>query len=105
MLMVSNIEALSIPAATTMLDKLLVIIVEPQDRARTMSLIYVLMILCTSPFGWIAGQMSQVNRLLPFVLGMVLYLAGAVLTFFVSRMASARQVATIGMEPAVEEAT
>jgi hypothetical protein len=48
--------------------------------------------------------MSQVNRLLPFVLGLVLYLAGAVLTFFVSRMASARQVATIGMEPAVEEA-
>jgi MFS family permease len=98
------VEALALPAASAMLDKLLVIIVDPKERARIMSLLYVLMILCASPFGWIAGEMSQVNRYLPFVLSIVLYLAGAILTFFASRMTSARRAAAIGMEPLPEEA-
>ncbi len=51
-----------------------------------MSLLYVLMIICTSPFGWIAGQMSQANRLLPFLLSIALYLAGVVLTFYAGRL-------------------
>lgn len=81
------VEALSMPAASAMLDKLLVLVVEPKERARIMSLLYVLMILCTSPFGWIAGEMSQANRLLPFLLSIALYLIGALLALYAGRLA------------------
>ncbi len=81
------------PAASAVLDKLLGLVVEPKERARIMSLLYVLMIICTSPFGWIAGQMSQANRLLPFLLSIALYLAGVVLTFYAGRLAPATEPA------------
>lgn len=89
LLLATLIEALSMPAASAMLDKLVVLVIEPQDRARTMSLLYVLMIICTSPFGWIAGQMSQANRMLPFLLSIGLYFIGALLTLYSSRLTPA----------------
>jgi hypothetical protein len=36
-------------------------------------------ILLTSPFGWIAGQLSEINRALPFILNMSLFLLGMAL--------------------------
>jgi len=93
LMLATLVEALSMPAASAMLDKLLVLVVEPKERARIMSLLYVLMIICTSPFGWIAGQMSQANRLLPFLLSIALYLAGVVLTFYAGRLAPATEPA------------
>jgi fluoride ion exporter CrcB/FEX len=50
----------------------------------------------TSPFGWIAGQMSQANRILPFVLNIVLYGLGGLLAFLVGRLAG-RQNAPEGI--------
>jgi MFS family permease len=80
------VEACTLPVATALLDKLVVLVVDPKERARIMAIVYVIMILFTSPFGWIAGQMSQMNRNLPFVLNIVLYILGGLLTFVAARI-------------------
>ncbi len=80
-------EACSLPVAGALLDKLMVLIVEPKERARIMAIVYVLVIVCTTPFGWIAGEMSQINRHFPFILSIVLFGLGGMLTFVASRLA------------------
>ncbi len=50
-----------------------------------MAILNLVVLTCTSPFGWIGGQMSEVNRSLPFMLTISLYVAGAALAFFASR--------------------
>lgn len=76
------VEACSIPLASTLLDKLVVLSVDPKERARIMGLLTVLVIVITSPFGWIGGQLSEINRSLPFILNIVLFGVGSVLTYF-----------------------
>ncbi len=73
------VEACSIPLASTLLDKLVVIAVDAKERARIMGLLAVLVIVITSPFGWIAGQLSEINRSLPFILNIVLFGVGSLL--------------------------
>ncbi|MGC8782306.1 MAG: MFS transporter [Anaerolineae bacterium] len=80
------IEACTLPVATALLDKLVVLVIDPQERARIMAIIYVIMILFTSPFGWIAGQMSQADRILPFALNIALYGLGGLLTYAAARV-------------------
>lgn len=87
LLLVSTLmEACSLPVASALLDKLVVLVVEPKERARIMAIVYVIVIVFTSPFGWIAGQMSQVNRILPFVLSIALYAIGGLLILLEGRL-------------------
>jgi DHA1 family tetracycline resistance protein-like MFS transporter len=89
LLLVSVIlEGCSVPAVSTLLDKLIATTVEPKERARIMAILYVVVLTCTTPFGWIAGQASQINRSLPFVINIVLLCIGAVLAFIASRRSS-----------------
>ncbi|NLM76853.1 MAG: MFS transporter [Ruminococcaceae bacterium] len=55
-------------------NSLLALNIEPQERARIVGVIYALMIAIASPFGWLAGWLSERNRAFPFVLSFVLYL-------------------------------
>jgi hypothetical protein len=50
-----------------------------------MAILYVLMIVFTTPFGWIAGELSTFNRSLPFVLNIALFAISGVLTFIATR--------------------
>jgi len=78
------LEGFSVPAAFTLFDTLTVTTVNATERARIMALLNLAVILCTSPFGWIAGQLSALDRRYPFMLiigglllsGMLTYLAG-----------------------------
>lgn len=54
-------------------DSLLVLFVDPQERARILGLLYVIMIALTTPFGWISGKLSSIHRFLPFALNAFLY--------------------------------
>ncbi len=87
LLLVTVLEACSVPMASTLLDKVVVVTVDPRERARIMALLYVIVVVCTAPFGWIAGRMSEVNRRLPFVLSTGLFALGAGLTYVASRLA------------------
>jgi len=69
-----------------LLDKMVVVTVNPQERARILSILYVVVIVLTSPFGWIAGTLSSIDRMLPFLLCMTLFVMGAFLTWRASKL-------------------
>lgn len=85
LLIATILEAGSLPAAGTVLEKIIVVTVNAKERARIMAILYVIVLLCTSPFGWIAGQISEINRRLPFVLNIVLFGLGVLLTIVAMR--------------------
>jgi hypothetical protein len=47
--------------------------------------IYVALIVLISPFGWIAGQLSAIDRALPFALNMGLFAVGVGLVWLIGR--------------------
>ncbi len=86
LLMVSVLlEATSYAAVGVQIDRLVAITVEAEERARIVAILYVIVICFTSPFGWIAGSLSEINRSLPFVLNIGLFLAGGALVLLASR--------------------
>jgi hypothetical protein len=87
LLVATFLEACSVPVATTLLEKLVVLVVEAQERARIMAILYVIVMVFTSPFGWIAGRISEIDRSLPFVLSIALFAVGVLLTYLASRAA------------------
>lgn len=79
------LDACSFATVSPLVDRMLVKTVDPKERARIQSLVYMAVILLTSPFGWIGGLLSSINHNLPFILNMALYLFGGVLVFFAAR--------------------
>ena len=80
------LEAVGMTTVGPLLDKMTVVTVAPQERARILSIMYVSVIVLTSPFGWIAGTLSSMNRVLPFLLSMTLFAVGAFLTWQAARL-------------------
>lgn len=78
------LEALSLSLINPLTDSLTVITVDPKERARIMAILHVIMIGLTSPFGWIAGLLSEKWRGLPFVLNLILFVIGAIFTYYLS---------------------
>jgi hypothetical protein len=79
------LEACGFATVTTLLEKVIVLAVDAKERARIMSILYLMVIVFTSPFGWIAGQLSEVDRRLPFLLVIVLFVIGGLLAYAGSR--------------------
>jgi MFS family permease len=77
------IDALSTAIFLPLMDSLVIISIDKAERARINAILAVVVITLTSPFGWIAGQLSEINRTLPFVLNMGLFVIGGVLVFLV----------------------
>ena len=68
-----------------MTESILALSLESKDRARVSAMVFTALIFIISPFGWIAGQLSTIDKALPFALNMVLFLVGAVIVFIISR--------------------
>jgi DHA1 family tetracycline resistance protein-like MFS transporter len=75
------LESCSFAVVWPLVDRMMVLTVEPRERARIQSILYVGIILLTSPFGWIAGTLSTIDKDLPFILNIALFVAGAVLAY------------------------
>ncbi len=84
------LESCSFAAVSPLIDQMIVLTVDAQERARVQSLMYVGVILLTSPFGWIAGQLSAIDKVLPFLLTIVLYSVGALLAYLAGQAAQKR---------------
>ena len=79
------LEACSAGTVNLFTDKLVVISVDAKERARIMAIIGVVIILFTSPFGWITGSLSEINKVLPFILRIILFAIGGLLTYLASK--------------------
>jgi hypothetical protein len=75
------LEACGFAAVGPQVDRMLARTVDPQDRARIQSLLYVGVIMLTALFGWIAGTLSSMDKSLPFVLNATLFGIGAFLAY------------------------
>jgi len=79
------LEARCFATVSPLVDQMVALTIEPKERARIQSIIYVGTILITSPFGWIAGTLSELNKNLPFILNIALFALGAVLAALAGR--------------------
>jgi MFS family permease len=79
------LEAVASALVSPMTESLLALSMESKERARVSAMVYVALIVLISPFGWIAGQLSALNRSLPFALNMVLFAVGLVLVWWIGR--------------------
>jgi MFS family permease len=92
------LEACCYAAVSPLVDQMVVLTIDPKERARIQSIMYVGTILVTSPFGWIAGTLSEVNKSLPFILNIVLFAVGAMLAVLAGR---ASQIGTAVETPGI----
>lgn len=84
------LEACCLAAVNPLMDKMVVLTIDPRERARIQSIMYVCIILITSPFGWIAGTLSSLDKSLPFLLNIVLFGIGAVLVYLAGNASQER---------------
>ena len=75
------LEACSYAVVSPLVDRMTALTIEPKERARILSIIFVGVILFSSPFGWIAGTLSGINKDLPFLLNIALFTVGAILAY------------------------
>jgi hypothetical protein len=81
------LEACSFASLAPQIDRMLVLTVDPQERARIMAILFAAMLILASPFGWIAGLLSGLNRSLPFIMNLGVFALGAGLTLLAARVA------------------
>lgn len=81
------LEACCYAAVSPLVDQMIVLTIDPKERARIQSILYVGIILITSPFGWIAGSLSELNKSLPFILNIALFMIGAGLAYLAGNAA------------------
>jgi MFS family permease len=83
------LEAVASALVSPMTESLLALSLESDERARVSAMVYVALIILISPFGWIAGQLSAIDRALPFALLMGLFVVGAGLVWVIGRSSPA----------------
>ena len=75
------VEAFSAAMFRPLMDSLVIISIDRAERARINAIMAVIVIAITSPFGWIAGQLSEMSRVYPFYLNITLFIIGSILVF------------------------
>ena len=75
-----------------LVNRLTVLTIDPKERARIQSLLYVGVILVTAPFGWAGGLLSTLNKGYPFILNFCLLSLGAFLAWRAGREERALEV-------------
>ncbi len=73
-------EAFAFALVVPRKDSMMALYVDPEERARIVSVLGVIMFIFASPSGYIAGKLSSINRQLPFILNMSLYIIAGIIT-------------------------
>ena len=79
------LEAVASALVSPMTESLMTLSMESNERARVSAMVYVVLIVVISPFGWIAGQLSAMDRSLPFALNTGLFAIGMLLVWLIGR--------------------
>lgn len=83
-------EALGVSVLGTLRESLVAIHVDPEERSGILALLQTTVMLVSVPFGYIGGLLSDISRVLPFVLSIVLMVLGMLATSIFYRTASAK---------------
>lgn len=78
-------EALGVAVLSTLRESLVAIHVDPSERSGIMALLQTTVMLVSVPFGFIGGVLSDISKVLPFVLSIVLLLLGILATMIFYR--------------------
>jgi hypothetical protein len=73
-------DALGGAVLNTLRESLVAIHADPEERSKIMALFQTVVMLVSMPFGYIGGVLSEVSRVLPFVLSIGLLLLGIIAT-------------------------
>jgi hypothetical protein len=73
-------EALGVAVLSTLRESLVAIHVDPTERSGIMALLQTTVMMVSVPFGYIGGLLSDISRILPFVLSIALLLLGILAT-------------------------
>lgn len=73
-------EALGVAILSTLRESLVAIHVDPNERSGIMALLQTTVMLVSVPFGYIGGLLSDISRILPFVLSVGLLFLGILAT-------------------------
>lgn len=68
-------EAFAFALVNPRKDSLSALFIDKEERSRAYGLLYVIIIACSAPFGWLVGWLSSLNRMLPFALNILLFIA------------------------------
>jgi DHA1 family tetracycline resistance protein-like MFS transporter len=79
------IEGCCLVTINPLVDQLIVLSIDSEERARIQSILFVTVIIITTHFGWIAGSMFAVNKALPFIFNFVLFIVGGVITWLAGK--------------------
>lgn len=73
-------EALGASVLATLRESLVALHADPEERSGIMALLQMTVMLVSVPFGYIGGVLSDISKVLPFVLGIALLLTGIAAT-------------------------
>lgn len=73
-------DALGGAVLNTLRESLVAIHADPEERSKIMALLQTIVMLVSVPFGYIGGVLSEISRILPFVLSIGLLLLGIIAT-------------------------
>lgn len=79
------LEALALSMLNPLASSLQMLVIDKEERARMLGLLYVLCLLLTAPLGTLAGLLAKLDRALPFALNAVLVLGGMALSCLIWR--------------------
>lgn len=85
-------EALGTAVLSTLRESLVAIHVDPGERSGIMALLQTTVMLVSVPFGYIGGVLSDISRILPFVMSIVLLMLGMVATALFYQISSVRKI-------------
>ncbi|MBP1755195.1 MAG: transporter [Firmicutes bacterium] len=83
-------EALGVAVLSTLRESLVAIHVDHTERSGIMALLQTTVMLVSVPFGYIGGLLSDISRILPFVLSIGLLLLGMLATFLFYQASSGK---------------
>lgn len=82
------LEVTSISFISPLLDSLQVVMIDPKERARIIALLFAIVPALTSPFGYIAGIFSGIDRRIPFIFNIALLFIGLILTYYAAKVSN-----------------
>jgi MFS family permease len=84
-------EALGVAVLNTLRESLVAIHADPTERSGILALLQTTVMLVSVPFGYIGGLLSDISRILPFVLSITLLLLGILATSLFYRQSTAHK--------------